>query len=81
MWSSKHMEGPTTLAAPLQILNAKKLFGQGLLRSHLVFMTPGEATGQPWWLQLCVGPPRIHFWVLQYSPSSVPDSTPVLLQV
>lgn len=41
MWFSKHMEGPTTLAAPLQILNAKKLPGQGLLRPHLFFTTAG----------------------------------------
>lgn len=37
IWTSKHTEGPTTLAAPLVILNAKKLSGQDLLRPHLVF--------------------------------------------
>lgn len=45
-WFSKHMEGPTTLAAPLEILNAKKLAGQGLLRPHLVFATSGEEAGR-----------------------------------
>lgn len=38
------MEGPTTLAAPLLILNAKKLSGQSLLSPHLVFGTPGKVT-------------------------------------
>lgn len=56
MLSSKHMLGPTTLAAPLQILNAKKLAGQGLLRSHLVFTAAGEERSHPW-QELCVGSP------------------------
>lgn len=41
---SKHTVGPTTLAAPLLILKAKKSFGQGLLRPHLVFTTPVGGT-------------------------------------
>lgn len=56
---SKHMEGPTTLAAPLLILNAKKLARQGLLSPHLVFGTPGKVTqnshiwGGDWALGFC----------------------------
>lgn len=51
VWSSKHMVGPTTLAAPLTILNAKKLSGQDLLRPHLFFTNceAGEGTQQLWW--------------------------------
>lgn len=48
---SKHMVGPTTLAAPLLILKAKKLSGQGLLRPHLVLTTSVEGTDQPRWSQ------------------------------
>lgn len=44
---SKHILGPTTLAAPLLILKAKKLSGQGLLRPHLVLTTAVEGTDQP----------------------------------
>lgn len=53
IWSSKHMVGPTTLAAPLTILNAKKLSGHDLLRPHLVFTNceAGEGTQQLWWWQ------------------------------
>lgn len=68
MWSSKHMEGPTTLAAPLQILNAKKLSAQGFLRPHLFLTTPGEGTGQVWWQQLWIDHPRIHFGALPSQP-------------
>lgn len=49
MWPSKHIEGPTTLAAPLQILNAKWLAGQGLMRPHLYFTTSGKERDQFWW--------------------------------
>lgn len=42
--SSKHMEGPTTLAAPLLILKAKKFFRQALLSPHLNFGVSGKGT-------------------------------------
>lgn len=49
------MVGPTTLAAPLLILKAKKLSGQGLLRPHLVFTASVEGTDQPRCWQLGTG--------------------------
>lgn len=41
------------MAAPLTILNAKKLSWQDLLRPHLVFTNceAGEGTQQLWWWQ------------------------------